>query len=212
MTGFVTMRDGPGVDRRRGGRGMTLVELLMSLSVAGLVGLGVAGMLGALSTAVVPSGEMTEAVAARYRAARSVRPHFRNVHQILSNLPKEEDGESPAESVMLWIGDHNGNGQIDLSELRSVVWEQDPAGGGVLRIFEMPSDESVADRVIRSAWDLTQAQADLEEVDRVPDVYQCAFVKRSDEMLLIQLVVQTSAGFQSKSFPVGGKAGFKEGW
>lgn len=95
--------------------GFTLVELLMALSISGMIGLGVVLMLGSTGQAVKETRDTRQATVSRQVVIARLGSLLRSSAMVLA---KEDH------AIVLWKGDANANGQPDLSELRRITWDE----------------------------------------------------------------------------------------
>ena len=109
-------------DMRHSARGFTVPELVLALSIMAVIGLSVAGVTGAISTAWANS-EST------YDTIQTGRSAMLNLQQQLSRAKLITKAASNA--VVFWARDFNGDGKINLSEL--AVIEHDPASKTIKR-------------------------------------------------------------------------------
>lgn len=121
------------VHRVRGGRltrrrraGFTFIELMLGLAISGMVGVGVAMMLGAISTGTRAQDETREASVKRQVAAVRVGALVRGAARVLA---AEDD------HLVLWLGGSAGADEVNLSELRRIQWDADAA---TLHVYEAP--------------------------------------------------------------------------
>ena len=96
---------------RRGAAGMTLVELLLSLTITGFIGAGVAGMLMAVSYGADDARDVRTSVILHKTISERVNASVRGSRQVLAAAPSY---------VVLWIGDTRADGLPNVSELRRI--------------------------------------------------------------------------------------------
>lgn len=93
--------------------GFTLVELLLALGVSGLIGLGVVLMLSGAGVATQQQRAGRDATVSRQVVMARLSTLTRAAAMVLA---VEDD------AMVLWMGDVNGNGKPELSELRRLTW------------------------------------------------------------------------------------------
>jgi hypothetical protein len=99
-------------------RAFTLAELMLALSLAGLVGAAVLSMLSAFGSASSPRFSVRGPMVDRQVAALRVGAMLRSSARVLG---------ASSDRVVLWIGDANADGVPSLSELRLVEYRR-PSG------------------------------------------------------------------------------------
>ncbi len=90
--------------------GLTLAELVMAMSITSIIGLTVAGASMGLSSAHNQGEDQYDSLATARSAMRQVQRSLQKAQLITTVY-----GDS---RVVYWAGDANGDGQINLSELR----------------------------------------------------------------------------------------------
>ena len=93
---------------RRGMVAFTLVELLMAVTITAMIGMAVVAVSSALSSAKASTDSMVEAVSSGRYAMRSIAADVRKAALVTA---ADDDG------MVIWTGDDNGDGQINLDEL-----------------------------------------------------------------------------------------------
>ena len=109
----------------RNAKAFTLAELLMAMLVMGIIALAVGGMSMALSTAHEYSEDF-------YRHTQIARNGMRRVQRALRQAKLITAKDST--SVAYWAEDTNGNGRINLTEMRLLTFE---AGQGELAEYRV---------------------------------------------------------------------------
>jgi len=97
-------------------RGFTLLELLLAVGMTGGIGLGIAGMMSALSTGVVEQHD------ARSSMLRAGMTHAR-LSAYLSRARCLLDLEPT--QLVCWLEDVDGDDAIDATEVRWIAWDPD---------------------------------------------------------------------------------------
>lgn len=98
---------------KRRTNGFTLVETVMSITITAMVGLTVAGASVALSSAVSDSDDYFECIQGGRNAMRQLCAEVEKSRLVVV-------ADNNGNRLVLWAGDANKNGQIDLTELRAV--------------------------------------------------------------------------------------------
>lgn len=106
-------------------RGFTLVEMILSLAITGMLGLGVCTLLLSMSSATKSSHDVYAEIVRRQVLASRIGDLIRSSAAVL---------DSNADSLVLWTGDYNNNGKPNLSELRRLQWD----GDGSIWVYETP--------------------------------------------------------------------------
>lgn len=97
---------------RRRAAGLTLIEMTLALSISGLVALGVASMLLAVSNGTNAGGERRTRVVRHKVLSSRIADAVRKSHRVL---------DSGTDYLVLWTADLDGSGTPDLAELRYLV-------------------------------------------------------------------------------------------
>lgn len=122
-------------------RGLTIVELLMALSITGIIGLATTAMLAAVSQGTSAGQDMRGVTVQRQRIANRLGTAIRESQAVLL-----------AENTrfLLWVRDENGDGMPTLTELELIRLNGDrlesitaPATAEV-RSFDIADDFSLA--------------------------------------------------------------------
>lgn len=100
-------------------RGLALVELLLALVVTSLVGLGVASMLSMVSGAAAADQDRRSVLLRALAAQVRIRAYLNTSLCVLQHDPKK--------GMTIWLNDQRPDGNVHLSELRA-VWFDDAAG------------------------------------------------------------------------------------
>ncbi|MDP6544723.1 MAG: type II secretion system protein [Phycisphaerae bacterium] len=103
-------------------KGFTLAEMLMSMMVMSIVSLAVVSMTMALTTAQEYSEDF-------YRNIQIARNSLRRIERDVNKSKLITAGDS--NTLVYWLDDANGNGDIELTEMRMV--RSNPATGEVTR-------------------------------------------------------------------------------
>ncbi len=120
------------VQRHHGGRrAFTIAEILVALTISSLVGLVVTTMLSALESTVREERDVRRANVQEQMAVMRLGALVRSSARLLA---------LDADDVVLWRGDANGDGQVNVSELRVLRLES----SGEVWTFEVPGDEEPA--------------------------------------------------------------------
>lgn len=111
----------------RGGHctGFTLVEIIMSLAITSMIGLGVSTLLLSMSSATRSQDDLHAQIVRRHVLALRIGGMIKSSAAVL---------DVRSESLVLWIGDYNNNGRPNLSEIRRLQWNND----GEIWFYESP--------------------------------------------------------------------------
>ena len=119
---------GKSILMRRTRAGVTLVELLISLAVTGLIGLCVWGMVAAMAQGTSFRKDALAAAVGVHLADARLSDALRNSSMVLAH------GEG---YIVLWRADLAGTGQPNLSELQRIEFD---AQAGLLVSYRWPAD------------------------------------------------------------------------
>ncbi len=108
---------------RHAARGLTLPELVLGIAVTSVIGLAVAGVTMALSTAHANNQQHSENLQAARVAAWRINRELRQCRLVTA---------ADSSRIALWATDGNGNGRINLDEIRVVSYD---ATNGEIRIW-----------------------------------------------------------------------------
>jgi hypothetical protein len=172
-----------------------MVELLLAVALAGLVGSAALTMLVAATSATSLQSDSRRATVARQLAAERLGSLVRSSRAVL----RASTGE-----VLLWKDDPDADGIPELSEMLLVQWD---SSGSVLKTFQAPTDSALGSGTAYPAAsdfaDATTAAATtlpsrvlLRHVDRfeaTPDAVPPQMAKR----IRIQTSVETDHGTES---------------
>jgi len=114
----------------RRARGLTLSEMLVTLAVVSVIALAVAGVAVALSAADAAADTYRESIRTAHAALARISRLVRSSILIPS---------ADSQRLVLWTGDDNGNGAINLGELAVLSWDE---GEEKLLVREIVFDES----------------------------------------------------------------------
>ena len=103
---------------KRRTNGFTLIETIMSITMTALVGLSVAAASMALSSATSDGDDYFDCIQGGRNAMRQLCSEIEKSRLIVTT-------DNSGQRLVIWAGDANNNGQIDLTELRMV--EYDPS-------------------------------------------------------------------------------------
>ncbi|MBL0927254.1 MAG: hypothetical protein IBJ11_06325 [Phycisphaerales bacterium] len=112
-------------------RGLTLLELLIALSITGLTGLAVAGVITAVARGVGSISDGRSAVQRAHAAHARLRAYTEPALALLAC--------DPARGIALWLHDDRRNGRVNLSELR-VFWFDREARTITVERVQFPAD------------------------------------------------------------------------
>lgn len=88
--------------------GLTLAELLMAVTITSLIGMAVVTLSSALSNAQASTDSMAEAISSGRYAMMNIAADIRKAGLITA---------ADADGMVIWTGDDNSDGQINLDEL-----------------------------------------------------------------------------------------------
>ena len=111
----------------RGGHctGFTLVELIMSLAITSMIGLGVSTLLLSMSSATRSQNDLHAQIVRRHILALRIGGMIKSSAYVL---------DVRSESLILWMGDYDNNGRPNISEIGRLQWNND----GEIWFFESP--------------------------------------------------------------------------
>ena len=101
---------------KRTERGFTLVELVMSISIAAIVGLAVAGAAAALSAAHSQGDEFYRSLKSGRFAVNRIQNDLRRARLVLA---------SDAANLVYWAGDANSDRQVNVAEIGLLSYSAD---------------------------------------------------------------------------------------
>lgn len=96
------------------GRGFTMVELMLSLTITAIIGAAVAAMLASVSYATTDRADLRRVNTKQNVVAARLNACLRSCKMVLA---------IDADSLVLWMGDSRLNNSPDLSELRRLEWD-----------------------------------------------------------------------------------------
>ncbi len=102
-------------DSGRGRRGLTLVELMLSLAITALVGAGVASMLSMVGSSAQGDRDQRSTLLRAHAAQLRLRAYFAPALNVLAH--------DPAQGVAIWLHDDEPEDNVHLTELRVIWWE-----------------------------------------------------------------------------------------
>ncbi len=121
-------------------QGLTLVEMLMALTITGLIGVAIASMLSAVAYGTDSSKDLRSLVVKNKTLSSRITAAVRSSAQLLD----ADDGY-----IVLWTKDLNESGQPDLLELQRIeldagtdeLTSYTPAGGAVDVAYDLDTDD-----------------------------------------------------------------------
>jgi hypothetical protein len=135
-------------------RGLTLIELLLSLAGTALVALGVVTMLGAVAYGTDSRRDMYAVVAQSKASTARLTAVVRGARQVLA---RNDD------ALVLWVGDDNNDGLPALHEIRRLAIDRE---AGELTAFT--ADPAAAPIVYALDADFERITAELSETAAMP--------------------------------------------
>jgi prepilin-type N-terminal cleavage/methylation domain-containing protein len=142
---------------RRRNTGFTLAEFVMAMAIVAIIGAAVAGVATALSTAYAHSEDFYMDIQNGRMAMLRMQSTARKAKLVTACTPT---------TAVLWTGDTNGDGQINLSEISMLSY--DAAGARLLEYRVVyPADMAPA---TRSALDVVVPLSTLTSVSATQDL------------------------------------------
>lgn len=137
-----------------GATGLTLPELVIGITITAIVGLCVAGVTMAISTGHAESQRYGEYVQSARMGVMRVGRELRQASLVTAR---------DSDTLILWGGDTNGNGKINLDELVSISYD---ASAGQIVKYQKDFPPSWPDWFVA----LLNLEADLDDVDNANSV------------------------------------------
>lgn len=134
--------------RNNRNKGMTLLELLLALSITILTGAAAAAITLAVARSMTSMNESRSVVNRANLVQARVRAVTDTAWCALAHDAKQ--------GLALWAGDDNGNGRVNVSELR-IMWTNTEASTLTLERVQFPSDWTAEQK---AEADLVMARAD----------------------------------------------------
>ena len=131
--------------RARRPRGVMLVEILLALAITGLIAAGVASLLMATASGTKDRQELRQRNVRVDVLAHRIDGALRSSSMLLAR---------DSRTLVLWTGDTNKNGAVNLAELRRIEHDN---GGKQIICYEAPTALPAASN---TAYDLTTTTAD----------------------------------------------------
>jgi hypothetical protein len=138
--------------RSRRHHALTLVELTIGLVVLTIILGAVAGVTLAVSSGWRQSDDAMSEMLAGQRGVTAVAQVLRTAKMVGTVRPGSlagtgAAGGEPAAAMMIWKGDANGDGRIQLAEVALIEHDPSPAdaGGGAIRYYQAPASMPPAD-------------------------------------------------------------------
>ena len=105
---------------KRKNHAFTLLELVITIAIMSVIGLSVAGVSVALSTAHANSQSAYENIQASRNTLIGIQRVLNRARLIVA---------TDSQTVLYWVGDANGDGAINISELVALWYDAENKGG-----------------------------------------------------------------------------------
>jgi len=131
---------------RRRSAGLTLVELIMSITVMSIIGLGITGMLSAVTRGTESGQDLRQATIDHTRLGARLGAAIREAQAVVM---------ADTSGMILWLFDTNADGDADLDELEMITWSEDEQALIAYRVDPLvPSTDLATDLLLDATGQL----------------------------------------------------------